>query len=165
MKLAAICLVTLTAAAQSPTAATTPPAIPKVRLIIGLGDVKGNASGILTIRDGTLHFQAGKSASDVPVSSIDDVFVGAETTQGGGKAGRVVKTAAIAAPFESGKALTILMRTKVDILTVAFHDSDNAMHGAIFALPKGQGDVMRAQLIAAGAHTSPQQPSSQEAKQ
>ncbi len=48
-----------------------------------------------------------------------------------------------------------MMRTKVDILTVAFHDSDGAMHGAIFALPKGQAEPMRAQLIQAGAHASP----------
>ena len=91
----------------------------------------------------------------MPISSIDDIFLGAETTQSGGKTGRVVKTAAMAAPFESGKALTILMRTKVDILTVAFHDPDGALHGAIFALPKGQGETIRTQLIQAGAHASP----------
>ena len=91
----------------------------------------------------------------MPVSSIDDIFIGTETTQSGGKTGRVVKTAAIAAPFESGKALTILMRTKVDILTVSFHDPDGAVHGAIFALPIGQAEPMRAQLIQAGAHASP----------
>ena len=166
MKLAAISLIALAAAAwaQTPASAsnTTPP--PKVRHIIGLDAVKGNASGTLTIRDGMLRFQAGKAQSDVPVSSIDDLFVGAETTQGGGKTGRVIKTAAIAAPFESGKALTILMRTKVDILTVAFHDSDHAVHGAIFALPKGQGEAMRAQLIQAGAHASPEEKPVEEGK-
>lgn len=117
--------------------------------------MKGNASGVLSVRDGMLHFQTGKASSDVAVSSIDDVFIGAETTQAGGKTGRVVKTAAIAAPFESGKALTILMRTKVDILTVAFHDPDGAVRGAIFALPKGQAQPMRDQLIQAGARTGP----------
>jgi hypothetical protein len=48
-----------------------------------------------------------------------------------------------------------LMRTKVDILTVAFHDSDGAVHGAIFALPKGQAEPMRDQLVQSGAHSSP----------
>ena len=171
MRLVAVSLLALAAAAaQSPPAATTPAAsaapLPKVRHIIGLDGVKGNASGVLSVREGMLRFQANKAASDVPISSIDDVFIGTETTQGGGKTGRVIKTAAIAAPFESGKALTILMRTKVDILTVAFRDSDNALHGVIFALPKGQGDAMRSQLIAAGARTSPAaQPASQEIKQ
>ena len=127
----------------------------KVRYIVGLDDIKADTSGQLTLQDGGLRFATGKAETKVPISSIDDIFLGAETTQSGGKAGRVVKTAAIAAPFESGKALTILMRTKVDILTVAFHDPDGAVHGAIFALPKGQGEPMRTQLVQAGAHVSP----------
>jgi hypothetical protein len=102
-----------------------------------------------------LQFKGGKAETRVPVSSIDDIFIGAETTQSGGKTGLVVKTAAIAPPFESGKALTILMRTKVDRLTVAFHDPDGAVHGAIFALPKGQAEPLRTQLMQAGAHASP----------
>jgi hypothetical protein len=126
-----------------------------VRHIIGLDNIKGNASGNLTFEDGALQFATGKAQTKVPVASIDDIFIGVETTQGGGKTGRVVKTAAMAAPFESGKALTILLRTKVDILTVAFHDPDGALHGAIFALPKGQAEPLRAQLVQAGAHTSP----------
>jgi hypothetical protein len=47
------------------------------------------------------------------------------------------------------------MRTKVDILTVSFHDPGGAMHGAIFALPIGQAEQMRGQMIQAGAHASP----------
>ncbi len=135
--------------------ASTAPGNQKVRHIIGLDTIKANASGQLTLQDGVLRFAAGKAETKVPISSIDDIFLGAETTQSGGKTGRVVKTAAMAAPFESGKALTILMRTKVDILTVAFHDPDGAVHGAIFALPKGQGETIRTQLIQAGAHASP----------
>jgi hypothetical protein len=135
--------------------APTSTANPKVRYIVGLDNIKANTSGQLTLQDGGLRFATGKAETKVPIASIDDIFLGAETTQSGGKAGRVVKTAAIAAPFESGKALTILMRTKVDILTVAFHDSDGAVHGAIFALRKGQGEPLRTQLIQAGAHVSP----------
>jgi len=156
VKLAAFAFVAcaISAWGQSPPAASPPAANPKVRLVIGLDDVKRDTTGTLTLQGGVLRFQGKKAMSDVPVSSIDDIFVGAETTQSGGKTGRVVKTAAIAAPFESGKALTILMRTKVDILTLAFHDSDGAVHGAIFALPKGQGGPMRDQLVQAGAHAS-----------
>jgi hypothetical protein len=148
---------TVLAAAGWAVAQSAPPAAAnlKVRHVIGLDTVKGNASGILTVQDGVLQFKSGKVDTKVPASSIDDIFVGAETTQSGGKTGRVVKTAAIAAPFESGKALTILMRTKVDILTVAFHDPDGALHGAIFALPKGQGEPLRLQLVQAGAHSTP----------
>jgi hypothetical protein len=157
VKLTAIASLTFAAvlSAQSPAPAANSSSTPKVRLIIGLDGVKGNASGNLSVQDGTLRFRAGKAASDVPVSSIDDIFIGAEVTQSGGKTGRAVKTAAIAAPFGSGKALTIMMRTKVDILTVEYHDADSAVHGAIFALPKGQAGPLRDQLVQAGAHASP----------
>ncbi len=127
---------------------------PNVRHVIGLESIKLNANGHLTIQNGVMQFTSKKSEAEVPTSSIEDVFVGTETTQSGGTAGRVVKTAAIAAPFGSGKALTLLMRTKVDILTVVFRGADGGVHGAIFALQKGQAEPTRAQLVAAGAHSS-----------
>ena len=148
-------IITLAAVASvfAQQAATTTDA--NVRHVIGLDTIKLNATGKLTVQDSALHFKTNDAEKTVPVASIDDVFVGTETTQSGGKTGRAVKTAAIAAPYGSGKALTILMRTKVDILTVSFHDPDGAVHGAIFALPIGQGAVMRTQLVQAGAHASP----------
>jgi hypothetical protein len=162
MKLSTALIVALSVAsfapAQTTTSSTTSApadANPNVRHIIGLDAVKLNATGKLTVQDGALEFKTGKAGTKVPVSSINDVFIGTETTQGGGKTGRAVKTAAIAAPYESGRALTILMRTKVDILTVSFHDPEGALHGAIFALPIGQAEQVRAQLIQAGAHAAP----------
>jgi hypothetical protein len=146
-----------TAFAQSaPAAATTPPGVlAGVRHVIGLENIKSQAGGKLSVQNGALNFTSGKTEVKVPVSSIEDIFVGSETTQGGGKVGRVVKTAAIAAPYESGKVLTLLMRTKVDILTVSYRDPNGALHAAILALPKDQGEGVRAKLIAAGAHTGP----------
>jgi hypothetical protein len=162
MKLSTALMVALSVAsfapAQTSTSSTTGATVdanPNVRHIIGLDAVKLNASGKLTVQDGVLEFKTGKAGNKVLVSSIDDVFIGTETTQAGGKKGRVVKTAAIAAPYETGRALPILMRTKVDILTVSFHDTEGALHGAIFALPIGQAEQMRAQLVHAGAHASP----------
>lgn len=162
MRLCTALMVSLSVASFAPaqtstssTAGAPADANPNVRHIIGLDVVKLNATGKLTVQDGVLEFKTGKAGNKVPVSSIDDVFIGTETTQGGGKKGRAVKTAAIAAPYESGRALTILMRTKVDILTVSFHDPEGALHGAIFALPIGQAEQVRAQLIQAGAHAAP----------
>src|SRR5580692_2417753 len=100
----ALCVAS-SAPAQTSTSSTTADANPNVRHIIGLDVVKLNATGKLTVQDGVLEFKAGKAGNKVPVSSIDDVFIGTETTQGGGKKGRAVKTAAIAAPYESGRAL------------------------------------------------------------
>jgi hypothetical protein len=129
---------------------------PNVRHVIGLETIKRNANGHLTIQNGIMQFTAKKTEVkvQVPASSIDDVFVGTETTQSGGTAGKVVKTAAMAAPFGSGKALTLLMRTKVDILTVVFRGADGGVHGVIFALPKGLAESTRTQLVAAGARSS-----------
>jgi hypothetical protein len=161
MKPISLLILVLSAASFAPAQTSTsggpapaPAANPSVRLIIGLDDVKKNATGTLTLQDGMLVFMAGKAGDKVPVASIDDVFIGTESTQLRGKTARVAKTAAMAAPFETGRALSILMRTKVDILTVSFHDTEGALHGAIFALPIGQAEPMRTQLIQAGAHAS-----------
>jgi hypothetical protein len=152
---ASILISALTCAASAQPAATE--TSPNIRHVIGLDTIKRNATGRLTVQDGALRFKTGKDETSIPVASINDIFVGTETTQSGGKTGRVVKTAAIAAPYESGKVLTIMMRTKVDILTVSFHDPEGALHGAIFALPIGQASVMRTQLTQAGAHASPEE--------
>ena len=122
-----------------------------VRHVIGLEKISSQKSGRLSVQNGAMQFDAGKDAAKVPASSIDGVFVGTETTQGGGRVGRGVKTAAIAAPYGSGKVLSLLMRTKVDILTVSYRDAGGALHAAIFALPLGQATDMRTQLVAAGA--------------
>ena len=146
--------VTLLLAAAAAALAQPPAQAPNARHVIGFESIKRDANGRLTIQNGVVKFTAKKTEAQVPASSIEDVFVGTETTQGGGRTGQVVKTAAIAAPFGSGKALTLLMRTKVDILTVVYRGKDGGVHGAIFAIQKGQAEPTRAQLVAAGAHTS-----------
>jgi hypothetical protein len=146
---------TTTSNTTSNSAATPAAANLNVRHIVGLDTVKRNATGTLTVQGDALDFKNGNAENKVAIASIDDIFIGTETTQSGGKTGTAVKTVAIAAPYGSGKALTLMMRTKVDILTVSFHDPGGAMHGAIFALPIGQAEQMRAQLIQAGAHASP----------
>jgi len=155
--LAIATLPTLSAQFVPSTAASPDGSIPKVRHLIGLGDIKSQRSGTLSVRSGALSFDGGKSQqATIPAASIDDVVLGSEVTQAGGKAGRVVKTAAMAAPFESGKVLTLLLRNKVDILTVVYRDDNAAIHSAIFAVPKGLAAGVRTQLIAAGAHANPQ---------
>jgi hypothetical protein len=146
---------TATSNTTSNSAPTTAAANVNVRHIVGLDTVKRNATGTLTVQGDVLDFKTGDAENKVAIASIDDIFIGTETTQSGGKTGTAVKTVAIAAPYGSGKALTLMMRTKVDILTISYHDPGGALHGAIFALPIGQAEQMRAQLIQAGAHASP----------
>jgi hypothetical protein len=133
------------------------------RHVIGLENVRRNSPGKLTIQNAAMQFQAGTTDAKVPLASIDDVSIGSETTQSGGKAGTVAKTAAIAAPYDSGAALSLLLRTKVDVLTVSYRDSGGGVHFAILAVPKGQGEQQRAQFIAAGAHASA--PAAQDVKE
>lgn len=136
-----------------------PPLI--VRHVIGLEKVSSQKSGRLSVENGAMQFDAGKAPVRVPATSIDAIFVGTETTQAGGKVGRGVKTAAIAAPYGTGKVLSLLMRTKVDILTISYRDPAGALHAAIFALPIGQASDMRTKLIAAGAHETASKEGSQ----
>ncbi len=124
------------------------------RNVIGLENVKPNSSGTLTVQNGAMQFDTGSTAAKIPIASIEDIVVGSETTQAGGKTGTVVKTAAMAAPFESGKTLSLLLRTNVDILTVAYRDAGGGLHFAVLALPKGQGEEERAQLLTSGARAS-----------
>ena len=135
----------------------------EARHVIGLENIKRNRAGKLTFLDGALQFQAGTLSANLPAASVDDIFIGNETTQAGGKAGTVAKTAAMAAPYDSGAALSILLRTNVDVLTVSTRDSNGGLHYAILALPKGQGLQQRTQFLTAGAHVSA--PAGQELKE
>jgi hypothetical protein len=125
-----------------------------VRHVVGMQSVKRDATGLLLIENKELHFDAGRSRGAIPISSIEDVYVGAEITEGGGKLGELARGAAMAAPYDSGAALTLLMIQKVDVLTVTYRDSDNGLHAAIFALPKNHADLFRADLINNGAHVN-----------
>jgi hypothetical protein len=123
-----------------------------VRHVVGMQDVKYDATGLLLIESKELHFDAGRSRAAISISSIEDVYVGSEITEGGGKLGELARGAAMAAPYDSGAALTLLMIQKVDVLTVAYRDSDNGLHAAIFAVPKNHAEKFRAELINNGAH-------------
>lgn len=122
--------------------------------VIGLENVKSQSGGKLSVQRDSLLFASRKSQAKVPISAIDDVLLGSETTQSGGNAGKVFKAAAIAAPYETGRVLSLLMWTKVDILTVLYRDEKGGVHGAVFELPQGQAAGIRTQLIAAGAHAT-----------
>jgi hypothetical protein len=122
------------------------------RHVVGLDNIKRNSTGSLIVLDGELQFQARKMNADLALASIDDISVGTETTQAGGRAGTLAKTAAMAAPYDSGAALSVLLRTTVDTLTLSNRDSGGGLHYVILALPKGQGAEQRAHLITAGAH-------------
>jgi hypothetical protein len=125
-----------------------------VRHVVGMQNAKHDTTGLLLIESKELHFDAGKSRGAISISSIEDVYVGSEITEGGGKLGELARGAAMAAPYDSGAALTLLMIQKVDVLTVTYRDSDNGLHAAIFAVPKNHAEKFRTDLISSGAHVS-----------
>lgn len=119
-----------------------------VHHLLGLDEIKRNAKGKLTIQNGAMQFDAGKKEVKVPTASIEGIFSGEETTQALGAVGTIGK---VAAPYGGGRVLSLLLRTKVDVLTLAYRDANGAFHGVIFTLPKGQAAQVRAQLVAEGA--------------
>ena len=154
--LATIVLVTLVMAAPALAQASgSQPAGVEVRHLIGVQDFKQNSKAALTIQGGSIHLVQGASKTDVAVSSIEDAIIGTETIQGGGTAGTLAKTAAIAAPYGTGAALKLMLRTKVDVLTLVYRGSNGELHGAVFTLKKGAGQQVHAQLVAAGAKVTP----------
>jgi len=125
-----------------------------VRHLVGMQHVKHDSVGLLQIRSNELHFDAGRSRGVIPISAIEDIYVGTETTQAGGRLGQVAKGAAMAAPYDSGAALTLLMIQKVDVLTITYRDSDNGLHAAIFALPKERAEQFHLDLISKSSHSN-----------
>ncbi|MFZ0038389.1 MAG: hypothetical protein WAK91_13255 [Candidatus Acidiferrales bacterium] len=121
------------------------------RCLAGLPNIKHNAHGLLSIQDAALQFDAGKHRAAIPLSTIGDIFTGSETTEVGGLLADAAKGAAVAAPYDSGAALTLFLRQKVDVLTVTYRDSNGGLHAAIFALPKGRAQQLRADLTSKGS--------------
>ena len=126
----------------------------QARHIIGLQKIKHNADGNLKLQPAEIEFDSGRASANIPISSIEDVFVGTETTEAGGTVGVVLEGASMAAPYDSGAVLPILLREKVDVLTITFRDSDGGLNAAIFALTKGRATQIRADLISHGVHVS-----------
>ena len=126
------------------------PASVKAVQLIGLTGVKDNAKGTLSIDNGQLHFVHGKASWDLQTASIEDVVSGADTAKAVGK---TIGTLSMAAPYGGGRFLS-LFRKKIDTLTLKYRDPNGALHVAIFTIPAGSADGIKAELISQGAHTS-----------
>ena len=85
------------------------------------------------------------------VADVDLLALGEQDRQVGGIPMMLAKTAA---PYEGGRVISLFSHKKYDTLTLEYVDSNGALHGAIFQLNKGKGQVLRSELEAAGAHIS-----------
>jgi hypothetical protein len=116
--------------------------------LLGFPNTKSNCNGILSIKEDTLQFQqAAKPTAEVKIPSIQGVFLGGESKQVGGVP---VKMGKAAAPFGSGRVISLFAHRKYDTLTVEYVDSDGGVHGAIFQLNKGEAELVKNELVTRG---------------
>ena len=128
--------------------------------VLGLEGVTRNVKGELSVDGDVLEFKSATGQGQIKIAAIQDVFTGQDSKQVGGTPLSVVK---LAAPFGSGRALSLFAHQKVDNLTIEYRDKNNGLHGAIFVLAKGQATLLKKALVAQGAHAS--SPVSEEAAQ
>lgn len=116
--------------------------------LLGLENTKSNCNGTLSMQGDALQFQqGGKPDAEVKITSIHAVFLGGESKQVGGVPMKLGKAAA---PFGSGRIVSVFAHKKYDTLTLEYVDRDGGVHGAIFQLAKGQGELVRDSLKARG---------------
>ena len=140
----------LTAAAQNSAEqqASKPFSIHATHLL-GFESAKSNNSGTLSIEDDSLRFQqTGKPPSHIKISTVRYVFLGEESRQVGGLP---LTLGEAAAPYGGGRVVSLFAHKKYDTLTLEYMDADEGIHGAIFQLTKGDGELVKKELIAQGA--------------
>jgi hypothetical protein len=121
--------------------------------MVGIPALKPGAKAKLIVQNGVLRLVGKVATGEIPISSIDELHTSTEVTQFGGNYGTAAKVAAKAAPYGTGSVLSLILWTKIDLLTVLYHGPDGDLHSALLALPRGKAEPIRAQLLAAGAHT------------
>jgi hypothetical protein len=142
------------ALAQSPAAPanTSAPFSPRVTHLLGLPNTKRNCNGTLSIQDNVLQFEPnGKPGVQVNMASILDLSSGDESKQVGGLPMKLGKAAA---PYGGGRVVSLFAHKKYDTLALEYVDGDGGVHGAIFELKKGQGELLKDELLARGASSS-----------
>ena len=117
--------------------------------LLGFEKAKNNSTGTLTIQHDLLQFQQNdETPAQVRIGSVRDVFLGEESKQVGGLPMTLGKAAA---PFGSGRVVSLVAHKKYDTLTLEYLDDAGGIHGAIFELQKGQAEVVKRELITHGA--------------
>jgi hypothetical protein len=131
---------------------TSAPFSTRATHLLGFANARDNSTGTLSVQGDSLQFQQnGKTGAKVKIALVRDVFLGAESKQVGGLPMTLGKTAA---PFGGGRVVSLLAHKKYDTVTVEYVDADQGIHGAIFQLAKGQGELVKNELIAQGVPVS-----------
>ena len=134
---------------------TSAPFSTRATHLLGFANSRDNSTGTLSVQDDSLQFQQnGKPGAKVKIALVRDVFLGAESKQVGGLPMTLGKTVA---PFGGGRVVSVFAHKKYDTLTLEYVDADQGIHGAIFQLEKGQGELVKSELIAQGVTVSSHQ--------
>jgi hypothetical protein len=117
----------------------------RVTHVLGLKGIANNAGGSLTIQDHALQFRKSEGpVAQIGLSSIVNVSLGQQDKQVGGVPMTLGKAAA---PFGGGRVVSLFSHKKFDTLTVEYLDADGGLHGAIFQLNSGQGQMIKDELV------------------
>ena len=140
------------ALAQNASEPRNPPIAMRATHLLGLEGAQDNASGTLTIQGDALQFRkGGRPAAEIKINSIRNVFVGEQSREVGGVPMTLGKAAA---PYGGGRVVSLFAHKKYDLVSVQYVDDEGGIHGSIFQLNKGQGEVFRNELGSHGAHVS-----------
>jgi hypothetical protein len=85
------------------------------------------------------------------MASVLNLSAGDESKQVGGLPMKIGKAAA---PYGGGRVVSLFAHKKYDTLTLEYVDGNGGVHGAIFQLKKGQGELARDELVARGGFPS-----------
>jgi len=119
--------------------------------LLGFPNTKNNCNGTLSVKNDALRFeQDAKPAAEVKIASVQGVFLGSESKQVGGTPAKIGKAAA---PFGSGRVVSLFSHKKYDTLTVEYVDADGGVHGAIFQVKEGQAGNVRRALVTRGMYS------------
>lgn len=122
--------------------------------LLGFEGSARNASGTLSIQEDVLQFQKnGKPPAQVKIVTVQNIFLGEQDKQVGGTAMTLGKAAA---PFGGGRVVSLFAHKKYDTFALEYIDADGGIHGAIFQIDKGQGEIVKNALVAKGAHVNPE---------
>jgi len=122
----------------------------KVEHQIGFETAKEHEKGMLAIQNGSLQFTHNKETVNIPASSIEDVFTGADSQRA---VGGTLGTLTMLAPYGGGRVVS-MFRNKVDIIILHYRDANGGFHGCIFTLPLNSAAGFKKDLLSAGAHSS-----------
>ncbi len=140
------------AQSTAPTLKANQPFSIRATHLLGLPNTKSDCKGTLSAQDNVLRFQqSGKTVAQVDIASVRDVFLGEESMQVGGVPMKIGKAAA---PYGGGRVVSLFAHKRYDTVTLEYVDGDGGIHGAIFLVTKGQGELITNELVARGVSSS-----------